>query len=229
MGYLSQTGYFGGQFIQNLTSGAGDILTPAARAFIIRTPIYIGLLAYAVYQSTKVTGVASTVSPLLIVNLLAQGGWYYFATQPGLVRVSAILILIMRTTLLFITGKLRKTQGDRTLFRCATLPMSVYFARLTIASPLNIAASFKDRGAVWATTSTTAVIGRIGLARVTSLIIQILSQRISYYLVIVRSLIAVMSARAYDAPIIFRTALGLAVISTIAQITVSIKSRHLQR
>lgn len=130
MNFLSQRGYFGPSTIPNVAYAPGEILTPATRAFAIRGLIYLGILAYLLYQAfskRKDEATIKKITPWVIANLVANGLWYYVSTFPGKIRMSAVVIVFMRVSLGFINKYLSKFDKNRIDRLCVTIPMSIYF------------------------------------------------------------------------------------------------------
>lgn len=109
----------------------------------------------------------------------------------------------------FIVRYLTDYEKDRIDRLCVTIPMSLYFGWITIATPLNIAAALSDLGYTRAITNPVAVLSWIAIAWVTSVVVFWKTHRISYIVITLWALIAVMTARVQDSPIIFWVAVGL--------------------
>lgn len=219
MNYFSQAGYFGDIAVSDLARRTGEsIATPAGRAFAIWWLIYLGILCYVIYQFfIWKNKQIQQATPYIATNLIANGLRYYFSTVSGQVRVSALLIIIMWISLWYINKHLQWFEKGKwrkdILF--VVLPRSIYFAWITVATPLNIGAALTDWWYTRAETSQLAVLSRTALSYITALVVFYRIKRASYMAVIIRALIAVAMARSVDTPSIAYIAQALIIISLI--------------
>lgn len=218
MNYLGQQGFFGSRSLQDVASASGSIATPAGWTFSIWGVIYLGIVAFIIYQFSahkKQDAILKKIRPYVLINLIGNGLWYAFATIENYIWVSALIICIMRYTLLVVNQLLVKYEKNKRDLRCVTLPMSIYASRLTIATPLNIAWAISDLWGTRAVTSLIAVLFWIALTYGATLYITQKIHRISFLAVTIRALVGVMVAREFDAPLIFWTAGGLMLLTLI--------------
>lgn len=159
-------------------SATATLLAPAVRAFSIWSVIYLGLIAYVVWQWLP----ANTSSPrarrigvLSAVSMVLNGGWLLI-TQVGWLWVSVIVILALALTL----GELMRRLGpshDVSLVEKIVVDgtFGLYLGWVSVATAANITATLVASGvnpplpvAEWLAVAVLAVAAGIGvvLARV---------------------------------------------------------------
>ena len=128
----------------------GVQITPANYAFAIWGLIYLGLIAYGVYQlgpAQRQDPTIRRVDTLLIVACLAQIAWVYLFTLqlfwPSVVAMLAILLPLMGAYLQLGTGEARVSR-DRRWF--AHAPFSIYLGWISVATIVNIASALYSSG-----------------------------------------------------------------------------------
>jgi len=157
MNYLSNAGAFGGRTNKEISDQYHTLITPAGYAFAIWGLIFLGLLAFAIYQATP----AQRKNPRfrVIVNAVCNGIWSpLFNTEH--IGLALLVILIMLLSLVIIEQQLLEkghvpllpTDPDETLPESAAspaatwlarIPFSIYFGWLTVATILNVAVFLK--------------------------------------------------------------------------------------
>nr|WP_290225737.1 tryptophan-rich sensory protein [Trichocoleus desertorum] len=128
----------------------GVQITPANYAFAIWGLIYIGLIAYGVYQfgpAQRQDPTIRRVDTLLIVACLAQIAWVYLFTLqlfwPSVVAMVAILLSLIGAYLRLGTGKGRVSR-NRQWF--AQTPFSIYLGWISVATIVNVASALYSSG-----------------------------------------------------------------------------------
>ncbi|MBN4926681.1 tryptophan-rich sensory protein [Hoyosella rhizosphaerae] len=89
----------------------GTLVAPASAAFGIWTVIYIGLIAYAVWQALpgqKRSYRQKQLRPLAAASMILNGAWLVSAVMDQLL-VSVFIMLMLLTTLIAIMGRLLDT------------------------------------------------------------------------------------------------------------------------
>lgn len=123
---------------------------PASYAFAIWGLIYLGLIAYGVYQllpSQRHDPTLRRVDYLLIVACIAQIVWVYlFTTRSFWLSVLAILVI-----LLSLIGAYQYLRGDRrgVLWQekwLALIPFSIYLGWISVATIVNVASALYVSG-----------------------------------------------------------------------------------
>lgn len=111
-------------------------ITPAGYAFSIWGLIYLGLIAFSVYQILPRN--AAKFAPLrsvFILSCAANCAWLYFWHQEMIVLCAAIILLLLGT-LAFINSKLKFTETTAD-FWLVKFPFGLYFGWTTAATILN--------------------------------------------------------------------------------------------
>jgi len=137
-----------GEIANTLLSGV--LITPANYAFIIWGLIYIGLIAYGIYQLQPTQQRDPNfwrINKLLIVACVAQIVWIFCFTLK-LFALSIIPMLVILLSLLNIyrnlgIGEKRSSWQQRWLVQ---IPFSVYTAWISVATIVNIASALYIAG-----------------------------------------------------------------------------------
>ncbi len=134
--YLAATGEIGGVMPSYISDKYPTRITPAGFAFAIWSLIYLGLLAFSVYQVLPAkTERFRSIRSVYILNCAANCAWLYFWHHEMIV-VSVIVIFTLLGTLAVINSDLRKTVSPGE-FWLAKFPFGLYFGWVTAASILN--------------------------------------------------------------------------------------------
>jgi len=162
MNYLSNTGIFGGMTNGQISDKYHTLITPAGWAFSIWGLIFLGLLAFAIYQalpSQRENVRFRAIGWLVVVNTLANAIWSPIFNNE-FIGVALFVILVMLATLVMIEQRLLMRLRipivapdlDATLPESPTttaetwlarIPFSIYFGWLTVATILNITVYLK--------------------------------------------------------------------------------------
>ena len=162
MNYLSNTGVFGGQTNGDVSTKYHTLITPAGYAFSIWGLIFLGLLAFAIYQAMpaqRTNPRFRAVGWWVVLNAFCNAIWspLFNNEQIGL---ALIVILVMLASLALIEQNLLArphtpilpVDSDATLPESAASPMetwlaripfSIYFGWLTVATILNVTVYLK--------------------------------------------------------------------------------------
>ncbi len=123
----------------------GVQITPANYAFAIWGLIYIGLIAYGIYQlrpAQRRDPTLQRVSILLIVACVAQITWVYLFTMRlfwlSVVAMLVILLALISAYLQLGVGKIQVLRDRRWL---AHIPFSIYLGWISVATIVNIASA----------------------------------------------------------------------------------------
>ena len=161
MNYLSNTGLFGGRTNGDISNKYHTLITPAGYAFAIWGIIFLGLLAFAVYQvlpSQRTNPRFRAVGWWVVLNAFCNAVWSpLFNTEH--IGLALLVILVMLFSLVIIEQRLLARRGsngaatallptdpDATLPESsaplletwlARIPFSMYFGWLTVATILN--------------------------------------------------------------------------------------------
>lgn len=117
------------------------LFTPAGYVFSIWGLIYLGLIAYAIFQALpaqKENGRLQALAPWFILNATANTVWV-FTWHYDLIGLSMLLISIVLVSLIFAYRALRTAEAGVTRAEIWTtrLPFSIYLGWLTVATVAN--------------------------------------------------------------------------------------------
>lgn len=142
---LAAMGYVNGVTPAEISDALPTVITPAGYAFSIWSLIYLGLIAFSVYQALpgnleRFRGVRT----LYIASCVLNCGWIYF-WHHGYVGICAILIVALAGVLITITSLFRvATTVSEAIFVKATF--GLYAGWVTVASIVNIFVYLKSVG-----------------------------------------------------------------------------------
>ena len=134
--WLAATGVLGGIETGAVSDKYPTRITPAGYAFAIWSLIYLGLIAFSIYQALpKNSGRFRNIRTIYILNCAANCAWLYFWHQEAILVCLAVIFLLLGT-LVYININLQKTEtyGE---FWLAKAPFGLYFGWVTAATILN--------------------------------------------------------------------------------------------
>ncbi len=134
--WLAATGVLGGIDPGAVSDKYPTRITPAGYAFAIWSLIYLGLVAFSIYQALPQNSARfRNIRTVYILNCAANCAWLYFWHQEAIVICLAIIFLMLGT-LVYININLQKTEtyGE---FWLAKAPFGLYFGWVTAATILN--------------------------------------------------------------------------------------------
>ncbi|MBE9069188.1 tryptophan-rich sensory protein [Leptolyngbya cf. ectocarpi LEGE 11479] len=207
-----------GSTVADLANGplAGVLITPANYAFIIWGVIYIGLIAYAWYQSRrKQRGqlLIQRINVCLIVACVAQISWIYLFTLQ-LYWGSVVAMALILLALIAAYSELEDGQhlADSRRKRMVHGPISIYLAWISVATVVNVASAFYASGfrelglsgAVW-----TAIM--IAVANLIAALAIVRRRDLPFALVFIWADVAI-AQRHQDLPVIWVSALIMGLV-----------------
>jgi hypothetical protein len=130
-------------------AATATLVAPAGPAFSIWTPIYVGLLAYAVWQALPVNAVRARVRStgwLAAASMVLNAAWL-LVTQQGWIWASVVVIVALALTLGTLVERLThepaSTTWDRVLLDGT---FGLYLGWVAVATCANITAALVDSG-----------------------------------------------------------------------------------
>ncbi|MEM6714021.1 MAG: tryptophan-rich sensory protein [Cyanobacteria bacterium P01_D01_bin.6] len=195
------------------TTLAGVLITPANYAFAIWGLIYLGLIAYGVYQlgvNQRKDPVIRPVNRLLIVACVAQIVWIFlFTLQYFFLSVLAMLGILLPLIGAYIV--LRIVRIDRQRRWLATYPFSIYLAWISVATIINVASALYDAGWRGGLSGVMWTVIMLLVSAAIALLVILTQQDIPFTLVYVWAYGAI-ALRHADRPMIMLTAIASAVV-----------------
>lgn len=194
---------------------AGVQITPANYAFAIWGLIYIGLIAYGVYQLGPAQRQDSTIQQvdrLLIVACMAQIAWVYLFTLqlfwPSVVAMGVILLSLIGAYLRLGIGQGRVSR-DRQWF--AHAPFSIYLGWISVASIVNVASALYSSGwNGWGLEATSWTVGMLIVGAIIGAIVAVQRADIAFTSVFIWAFVAIALRQVANSAIA-ATALGGAI------------------
>ena len=134
--WLAAAGYLGGVDVGAVSDKYPTRITPADYAFSIWSLIYLGLIAFSIYQALpKNVGRFRSVRSVYILSCAANCAWLYF-WQREMILVSLAVIFVLLAALVYINIKLQNSESYAEYW-LAKVPFGLYFGWVTVAAILN--------------------------------------------------------------------------------------------
>lgn len=196
----------------------GVLITPANYAFAIWGLIYLGLIAYGIYQlrpQERSNPTIRRVDALLIVACIAQMAWVYLFT----VRLFWLSVVAMLFILLSLIGAyLQLGIGNARVSRepkwFVHIPFSIYLGWISVATIVNIASALYDSSwNGWGISAVGWTVIMLIVGGIIAAIATIQRADIAFTLVFVWAYVAI-AVRQLNSPSILITALVAAIALT---------------
>lgn len=135
--YFAATGKLGGVLTNVVSDKNPTVITPAGYAFTIWSLIYLGCIAFSIYQflPSQVDRFRN-IRRAYIISCVLNCAWLYFWSLE-MVGVCAALIILLLATLVFINSRLVTTETNGEYW-FAKGTFGIYFGWVTAATILNI-------------------------------------------------------------------------------------------
>lgn len=136
--YLAGTGKINNTTPAEISDKYPTMLTPAGYAFSIWSIIYLGLLAFSIYQalpSQSDNPRFTRIRTFHIANCAANCGWLYL-WHYDYIGLSILAMLFILSTLILINLNLRGIESGAELWT-TKVPFNIYFGWITTATILN--------------------------------------------------------------------------------------------
>ncbi len=214
-----------GQISDSLPS----LFTPAGYVFSIWSIIYIGLIAFGIYQALPSQRNNPRIERMgwwfVIANLFNSAwifAWHYL--QFGL---SVVLMLGLLVSLLVIYERIGRRAASRVETWTVNVPFSIYLGWITVATVANIASLLISLG--WTGFGIPAVLTvvMIGVATLLGMLMILLKREIAYPLVLIWAFAGIAAVRA-DVPLVEIGAIvaaALLLLVMLARIGIGLKQR----
>lgn len=218
--YLAATGVVNNKTTGELSDKFSTEITPAGYAFAIWSLIYLGLIAFSIYQALPTNTdnkLFQKIRPAYILNCVANAAWIY-AWHYELIPLSLLIMLALLGTLIFINKVLIDAESTADIIT-AKVPFNIYFGWITVATILNVSITFVYFGVKFPPTAT-SITGAVLILIATTLGV-LLRFKISsafYPLTIAWGLTAIAVKQSGDTIVVVATAIGviLLLISSLA-------------
>ena len=185
------------------------VITPAGYAFSIWSLIYLGLVAFSIYQLlpaqlARFRGVRT----MYLLSCVFNCGWL-FAWHQLEIGISALLILGLLGTLAYINVKLRSRDSGLALI-IAKATFGIYFGWVTAASFVNLLVYLKSAGVTMSPTAWNIYgIAVIALLLIASLIVRVTLRNFLYPVAIAWALTAIAIQQSGNTAVILAGAIAV--------------------
>ncbi|WP_461083169.1 tryptophan-rich sensory protein [Spirosoma flavus] len=237
MNYLSNAGAFGGKTNGDISDKYHTLITPAGYAFAIWGLIFLGLLAFAIYQalpSQRTNPRFRLIGWWVVLNTICNGIWSPLFNNER-IGLALVVILVMLFSAAVIEqyllarpnvplipidpdATLPETTATATETWLARIPFSIYFGWLTVATILNVAVYLKASDfSLMGLSESTWALGVLIVGLVVGAIVFNRFRSIAYILVFAWAYIAIALEHQLTKPIMWTAfagaiiAIGLAV------------------
>ena len=202
----------GGQNVGEIANTvlAGVLITPANYAFAIWGLIYLGLIAYAIYQfhpARRQDPQIQQVNKLLIVACLAQVLWIFlFTLQRFAWSVLAMLAILLPLIAIYLTFDIGLRRGSSRQRWMAHIPFSTYLGWIAVATIVNVASAlYAAECGGWGLSPVVWTAVMIGVATVLAAVVIAQRGDLAFTLVFIWAFVAI-ALRHADVPAIWGTA-----------------------
>ena len=206
--WMAATGRVNGVTPEYISDLYATPVTPAGYAFTIWSLIYLGSIAYSIYQILpNAAESARGVRSFYILACALNCGWIYM-WHSNQIAICLVLILLLWACLFLINYRLKKTNsmGEYWLVKA---PFGLYFGWVTAASLVNLAillvampAGLSDAALNW------TGVGLILFAGLLGVVISLRLKNYLYPLAIAWALTAIGVKQSTNTPIVFAAAIG---------------------
>ncbi len=156
---LAAAGYVNGVTPEMISDKYPTVLTPAGYAFTIWSLIYVGMIAFSIYQLLPANLLRfRSIRSVYIVSCVFNCAWIYFWHREQ-IGFCLVLILALVLTLLLINMKFKEPDSLRTAL-CTKAPFGIYFGWVTCAAIVNFAV-FLAYSAVTMSSRMSAIFGSV--------------------------------------------------------------------
>lgn len=136
--YLAGTGKINNVTPEVISDKYATIITPAGYAFAIWSLIYLGMIAFSIYQllpSQFDNPRFRRIRTVYILNCVANCAWIYLWHHEIIIGALGVMFLLL-ATLAYINLQLKNVE-TLTETWLAKIPFSIYFGWVTVATILN--------------------------------------------------------------------------------------------
>ena len=222
--YLSNTGIFNGNTMATVSARYQNYFTPAGYAFAIWGLIYIGLLAFVVYQGRSLFKKTTDEWPVLeigwwfVISCIANSLWV-FAWLYDYTGLSVIIMIVLLYSLVRIIFNTRMELADLPLKKIAFVwwPFCLYSGWITVALVADVAAWLtKIRWNGFGVSEITWTVIMIIVAGIINLIVTWNRNMREYALAASWALVAIAAANWNTAPPVVNIAIAVASVLVIS-------------
>lgn len=204
---LSVTLPLGGRAVEEVSAMYQNLFTPAGFTFSIWSVIYVGLIAFTLYQflpSQADDRVAQRVAVLFIISCLLNLSWL-LAWHFLWIGLSVVLMGLLLLTLILVYVQVSGRANGRTLaYRLmVALPFRLYLGWISVATMANVSAYLVSTGWTGGPLSETGwALTLMGAVVVLGLLALWTRRDLFFTLVLVWGLAGVAAGQAHETPVL---------------------------
>lgn len=140
--WIASTGRIGGVTPKEISDKYFTSITPSGYAFAIWSLIYVGLIAFSIYQALPSKGERfRNLRSIYILSCVANCAWIYLWQFDQILACLAVIFVLL-LTLVFINLSVRNSKSIAETWIVAT-PFALYFGWVTVATILNATIALK--------------------------------------------------------------------------------------
>lgn len=207
--WMAGKGYINGVATGEISDKYPTFITPAGYAFAIWGLIYIGLIAFSIYQALPSKAARfRDIRTIYILSCVANCAWIYF-WHYEMILICLAVIFVLLGALVFINLRLRNSDS-KTETLLAQTPFALYFGWVTVAAILNFTIALVYLG-VNAPDATATIFACVLIAAAAALgaIIRPVISNSAYPIAIAWALTAIALKQSGKTAIIFFCAFGV--------------------
>lgn len=200
-----------------------SLFTPAGYVFSIWGVIYLGLLAYTVYQalpSQRTNARLRAIGWLYVASGVANSVWI-FMWHYNQFALSLVVMLVLLVSLILIYQRLNPwraaaTKGERWTTH---IPFSIYLGWITVATVANVATVLLDIGwDGWFWPQTAWALAMISIATLIGLFFAMLKRDVAYVAVLVWAFVGIAVKQSATPPVVYAAMSGAIVLTVAAAV-----------
>ena len=207
--WMAAKGYINNVTPEIISDKYPTFITPSGFAFAIWSLIYLGLIAFSIYQALpKNDARFRPIRSIYILSCVANCAWIYF-WHYEMIPVCLAVIFVLLGTLVFINLNLRNSDSAAENW-LARVPFGLYFGWVTVATILNFTIALVYLNVKFS--DSTAIIAAsllIVSATILGIIIRIKLSIYTYPLAIAWALTAIAVEQSGKTLIVFAAAFGV--------------------
>ena len=206
--WLAAVGRVNGVSPSDISDKYPTPVTPAGYAFSIWSLIYLGMIAFSIYQLIPANAARfRNIRSLYILTCALNCAWIYM-WHSDQIAICLLLIFALAVVLFLISQRLRTTDGMGEYW-FAKAPFGIYFGWVTAATLVNFSVMLVHLGVELTPSAWTGVgVGLILLAAALGVIIRIRLMNYLYPLAIAWALAAIGVKQSGQTLIVVATAIG---------------------
>ena|SRR5690606_17196975 len=206
---LAAAGRIGGVTPAEISDKYATMITPAGYAFSIWSLIYVGLIAFSIYQLLPAQLERyRNLRTLYIITCVLNCGWIYF-WHGDRIAICLAIVAALAFVLFAINYQLRQTSSTGE-FWLVKAPFSVYFGWVTAATLVNFAIMLQYLGVeISAGTETAMAVGLILLAAALGIAMRVMLSNPLYPVAIAWALTAIAVKQSGNTAVVVASAIGV--------------------